>query len=150
MNKGIRPTARRDGLVIQHLDDETLVYDLELNKAYCLNRTASLVWQECDGQKSPEEIRRSICLGGVEVDTDIVNFALGQLASEKLLEGNDRFLTSNTSRSRRETIRRLGMVSVALLPIVASVVAPPAAHAASCLVLDSPCITSAQCCTGCC
>ena len=46
------PRARQDELVVEELSDETLVYDLKRHKANCLNRTAALVWQDCDGQTS--------------------------------------------------------------------------------------------------
>ena len=46
------PFARkREGhLVIDELPDEVLVYDLDRHKAHCLNQTAALVWQHCDGK----------------------------------------------------------------------------------------------------
>jgi len=39
------PRARKDGLVIKELVNETLVYDLERDEAHCLNQTAALVWK---------------------------------------------------------------------------------------------------------
>ena len=36
------PEARQDGLVIEELLEEILVYDLKRHRAYCLNRTAAL------------------------------------------------------------------------------------------------------------
>ena len=44
------PAARKDELVIQEVEGETLVYDLKSHKAHCLNRTAALVWKRCDGR----------------------------------------------------------------------------------------------------
>jgi hypothetical protein len=38
------PKKRRKGLVVHALPDETLVYDLENDRALCLNRTAALVF----------------------------------------------------------------------------------------------------------
>jgi hypothetical protein len=49
MNGIHKPEARKDGLVIQDLPEEILVYDLNTNKAHCLNQTAAYVWQACDG-----------------------------------------------------------------------------------------------------
>jgi hypothetical protein len=43
--RALMPRARRDELVVEELDDETLVYDLERHKARCLNHTAALVWR---------------------------------------------------------------------------------------------------------
>ena len=46
------PKARHNKLVIQELEDEVLVYDLERNQAHCLNRTAALIWEHCDGKQT--------------------------------------------------------------------------------------------------
>ena len=39
------PIARHAGLVIQEMPDEVLVYDMDSNKAHCLNETGSL-WKK--------------------------------------------------------------------------------------------------------
>jgi hypothetical protein len=52
MANGFKPLARREKLVVQNLGDETLIYDLDENRAYCLNETAARVWQFCDGEKT--------------------------------------------------------------------------------------------------
>jgi hypothetical protein len=44
------PCARKAGLVIQDMPDEVLVYDLDTNKAHCLNKSAAFVWRSCDGK----------------------------------------------------------------------------------------------------
>ncbi len=45
------PRARKEGLLIQELPEEVLVFDLSTAKAHCLNHTAALVWRRCDGKK---------------------------------------------------------------------------------------------------
>ncbi|MCA1557151.1 MAG: hypothetical protein LC731_01270, partial [Acidobacteria bacterium] len=52
--------------------------------------------------------------------------------------------------SRRELGRRLGLASLAALPLILSMETPVAAQAATCLPLGSGCITNASCCTGLC
>ena len=52
------PKARQHGLVIQEMPDEVLVYDLDTNKAHCLNRSAALVWRSCDGNNTVADIVR--------------------------------------------------------------------------------------------
>ena len=54
------PQARDEGLVIQELPDEVLVYDLDRHRSHCLNHTASAVWRLCDGQKSVSEIAQKL------------------------------------------------------------------------------------------
>jgi hypothetical protein len=149
MKKRFRPTARRDGLVVQHFDNEVLVYDLEASKAFCLNKTASMVWLKCDGRRSSAEISRCLNADGIAIDERVVDFAIDLLACEKLVESGTECRLLKTTRSRREAIRQLGMAS-ALLPIVASVVAPAAAQVGSCLAVDTPCTMSSQCCSNCC
>ena len=49
MKKRIAPKARKENLVVQESNGEVLIYDLDTNKAFCLNETSALVWQACDG-----------------------------------------------------------------------------------------------------
>ena len=58
MNNPQYPIARKNGLVVQEVPDEVLVYDLDTNKAHCLNKTAAAVWQSCDGKTSVPEIAK--------------------------------------------------------------------------------------------
>ncbi len=46
------PVARHKNLIVKELPDETLIYDLDSDKAHCLNQTAALVWKNCDGTRS--------------------------------------------------------------------------------------------------
>ena len=43
-------------MIVEELQDETLVYDLNRHKARCLKRTAALVWGRCDGRTSVSEV----------------------------------------------------------------------------------------------
>ena len=52
----VLPNARKENLVIEELPGEVLVYDLNLHKAHCLNQTAALVWERCDGQTSVKQM----------------------------------------------------------------------------------------------
>ena len=52
--------ARKDDIVVKKLKDETLIYDLKENKAYCLNETSAMVWRLCDGKRSAVEIAEEI------------------------------------------------------------------------------------------
>ena len=49
------PLARRERLLVEELPDEVLVYDLDREKAHCLNRTAALIWNHCDGRTTVED-----------------------------------------------------------------------------------------------
>jgi len=141
-----QPLARKEGLVVHELPDEVLVYDTETDRAHCLNQTAAFVWKRCDGRKSASEIARELSVGNqAKVDQRIVNLALDELSRRNLLIGPVKLSGLN----RREIIRALAVSAVAL-PVVASIVAPQPAEAASCLPNGSQCGTSAQCCSGLC
>jgi hypothetical protein len=47
---------QREGLTIVSAGDETLIYDPPADKVHVLNPTALLIWQQCDGKHTPEEI----------------------------------------------------------------------------------------------
>ena len=54
------PLARTESLIIKELADETLIYDTQRDKAHCLNSTAALVWKNCDGKRSVNDLRELI------------------------------------------------------------------------------------------
>jgi hypothetical protein len=154
MNAGhdqLKPCVRADGLVVQALPDEVLVYDLERHKAHCLNHTAAQVWKHCDGQTSVAEM---VCKLEQEMKTpvpeDVVWLALQQLGKARLLAEKIDAPETGKRISRREVIRRLGWGAAVALPLVTSIVAPTAVEAASCLSTGSACTSSAQCCSGVC
>jgi hypothetical protein len=158
------PTARREGLVVRELEDETLVYDLDRNEAHCLNQTAALVWKHCDGRKTAEEIAAT--LGNEleeKVDEKIVRLALSQLRKRRLLTEKIPRVTPGQGRlhiSRREMAHKVAQAMVIALPVITTIAAPTPASAGSCnpncgvpptaecCPTGCPCITAAICCSG--
>ena len=137
MNNSQRPIARKSGLVVQEVPDEVLVYDLESNKAHCLNRSAALVWRSCDGKNSISEITRLVEeQAGGKVTDDFVWLAIDQLSENNLLEKE--VLVSFNGQSRREAIKKIGMASMVAVPIIASLVAPQSALAAVSCSCNTP------------
>ena len=47
----LRPKARQEGLLVQEVPDEVLVYDTASHKAHCLNRTAAVVWRRATARR---------------------------------------------------------------------------------------------------
>src|SRR5438552_18912658 len=81
------PKARQNALVVQEMSDEVLVYDLDTNKAHCLNSSAALVWRSCDGTRSVADIVLEFERSGAgEVSEDFVWLAIDQLNENRLLE----------------------------------------------------------------
>jgi hypothetical protein len=153
MNSSQVPVARKEGLVIQEMPDEVLVYDLDTNKAHCLNQTAAFVWKSCDGRNSVADITKLVGVdSGNAVPEDLVWLAIDQL-SEKNLLANDLKANFNGS-TRREVIKKIGLAAVIGIPVVASLTAPTSVMAAvSCAcTVQSNCPTLPGCpttaCTG--
>ena len=127
------PKARKDQLIVQQANDETLVYDLRSDKAHCLNLTAAAVWKSCDGKTTVADMVRQLGgeLGG-PVDEEVIWLALTQLEKFNLLDEKLTKPVTVVGMSRRELAKRLGTAAVIALPLVISIVAPTAAHALTC------------------
>lgn len=138
------PVARSENIVVQTLETELLIYDLMTNKAFCLNETAKVVFEACDGQTSLAELKRRAGL-----PDEVIYFALDELRRENLLAEN--YQSKFAGVSRRDVIKRIGLATMIALPVVASLVAPTAAHAASVFCGgDVVCIEAGQnVCAGC-
>ncbi len=138
------PRSRTDNLVIRELDDETLVYDMERDEAHCLNQTAALVWEQCDGKTTAAQAARSLQSKlDVSVDTDLVWLAVKQLQRFHLVEA----AKNSPSVSRRTLVLKYAPAALAL-PVIMSITAPIAATIPSCGGSGAPCGgTNPPCCT---
>ena len=126
------PRARQASLIIKEVDDETLVYDVEADKAHCLNTTAAQVWKSCDGKTSVQEIATQMSsTDGAPVDESLVWLALDQLEKFKLLDEAPAKPAMLAGLTRRQMVARLG-IAAAALPAIVSVSAPAAADGESC------------------
>jgi hypothetical protein len=150
-SKTLLPRARRDGLVIQVLDDETLVYDLERDEAHCLNETAALVWQQCDGKTTDERMASLLQKQfQMQVDVDLVWLAVKQLRRFHLIEDGEGSITKARSVSRRKLLLKYAPAALAL-PVIISISAPTPAQVTSVCSqttgrpLGCPCSSNGQC-----
>jgi len=135
------PVARSERLLIEKLPDEVLVYDLDRKKAHCLNSTAALIWNHCDGKTSVKDLVSILEKHSKgRVQDDVVWFGLDQLRSARLLEGPPT-AAGKERLSRRELVKRIGLA--AAVPTIVSVLAPKASAAISCA--GKACVTDAQC-----
>lgn len=148
-NEQVLPRMRKNGLVIQALADEVLVYDRDRNRAHCLNQTAATVWEHCDGKTTPAEMAELMAMGlDAPVAEQIVWLGLDQLRKATLLEEPFKLSSSPVAAiSRREAIRRVGLVAAAALPVVTSIIAPKAAQAANCRPNGDLCNGNGNCCS---
>ncbi len=151
MNNPQFPIARSTGLVVQEVPDEVLVYDLDSNKAHCLNKTAALVWKSCNGNNTVSDIAKLVeSQAGGSVGDDIVWLAIDQLSETGLLE--TQLASKFAGQSRRAVIKKIGLASMIAIPVIASLVAPPSALAVgSCECTNNAgCATPRGCSTRCC
>jgi hypothetical protein len=146
------PRARQQGLIIEDLPGEVLVYDSERDRAHCLNQTAALVWKYCDGKTTVSQMARNLerDLNTANVDERMVSYALEQLSRDHLLEESFVPATMLSGLTRRQMVRTLGIAAVIAVPVVTSIVVPTARAATTCTSPGQPCGSSAQCCSGLC
>jgi hypothetical protein len=117
-----------------------------------LNKTAAFVWQQCDGRTTTQQIARSLSLElHSDVDHKLVWFALRQLDRHHLLEQHLDPQSGLFAVSRREALRALGVGAAVTLPVVASILAPtPAQAATGCKGTGATCSSGIECCSGVC
>ena len=126
------PKTRSTRLFVQELPDELVVYDVERNEVHCLNGIAARVWALCDGKHTVAEI---VQLLGSDLEPQaaetLVWMALDQFEEKHLLEeASPLDLYRPEDMTRRQMVLRAALL-VALLPVVDSIIAPPAALAQS-------------------
>lgn len=139
------PLSRQSNIVAQELENEILIYDLNNNKAFCLNETSSLVYQFCDGKTSVAEISRLMSVRlRTSISEDFVRLALKSFRKNDLLDNGDELTDHFAGLTRREIVKKVGLTSMVALPFVASLVAPTSANAAS---VDCSCVNPGQCLT---
>ena len=142
------PRARHEQLIVKELPDELLIYDLKHDQAHCLNETAALVWKNCDGRKTVDQLRELMeDNAGSPVPEEMVWLALDQLESFKLLDEAALKPAQFAGMNRRDMVRRVGIAAIAL-PVILSIVSPTAQAQGSCNANGQACGSNNQCCSG--
>ena len=141
------PKARKEGLLVETLPGEVLVYDLERKKAHCLNQTAGLIWEHCDGKTNATEIAHAMSdLLNTPIDEEVVWYGLKHLSKTQLLETAIVRPSELPNVTRRDLIRKIGLA--ASIPLVMSVLAPQASAVISGCA-DRFCLNNTDCIPGC-
>jgi hypothetical protein len=140
------PAAREEGLLIEQVADETVVYDTESKDAHCLSPLAAVVFSHCDGRTTLEEAATLASERlGEPVDVPSVLDALVQLDERDLIADDGRF-----GMSRRDMLRRSAAVAGAATvagPLISTVMAQPAIAQSSATcgpLLCCPCGTASK------
>jgi hypothetical protein len=130
---GSLPRARQEGLLVETVGEELLLYDQDSHTAHCLSPFAACVWRHCDGERDVTELAE---LAGVS--ESLVADALHELHENDLLDAEPQPMQSAVSGvSRREAIVR-GVrygAAAAAVPLIVSATAATPAMASS----GSPC-----------
>jgi hypothetical protein len=135
------PAARDQGLLIESVGDETVIYDLETKQAHCLKALAAAAFTYADGKNTAADIAElaSYRLGQPVTEAEVED-AISQLGDCGLL---DTALVIHDGLSRREAVKRIGAIAgaVAAAPLITSIIAPTAAMAGNSVIPTG--------CTGC-
>ena len=153
-DKGL-PVARKEGLLVEPVGDETVVYDAKTKEAHCLSPLTAAVFAHCDGDTTIAELTSVTAERlGEPVEASRVLDALAQLEERDLMAVPAK---TRDDLSRRDMLRRSAAAAggVAMAPLITSVVAPNAiaANSATCAnLLCCPCCTNSNlnrndCCT---
>jgi hypothetical protein len=127
----LHPRRRTLQLSVQHVGQETLIYDEQTHRAFCLNPVAAAVWNRCDGETMSTAIVASAALAlELPVTDELVHLSLTELMRDGLLEP-DAALSVAVTLSRRDAMLKLGARAAMLLPVVVAITAPTAAQAYS-------------------
>ena len=127
--KTSNPKTRRDGLILQELPTELLVYDQKTHRAHCLNASAASVFQSADGSSSVAEIARAASERlGAPFSEDLAWLALEELDKNDLLETPLPLIPQGPTR--RDVIAA-GAAAAVMLPVILAITAPTPAHAQS-------------------
>jgi len=140
---------RKEGLIVEEVENETIVYDPKVDRMHCLNPTAALVFRHCDGATPVDQVSKRLSQRlGVPMDATVVNLTLHRLSRARLIEPLPGAPVN--AISRREVAKALGPTGglSVLLPAVISVIAPTAASAATCVPIGGCCTVKGDCCPG--
>jgi hypothetical protein len=146
MNKSpVLPKLRKANLVVRELSGETLIYNLETHRTFCLNETALLILDQCDGTTT---IDQAVAALRGEANSQLTAELIWTTIQECRELLDDIVETPMGHISRRRLLQTATALGIAL-PIVSSLVAPTAAYAQSCAGDQQPCnINSPNCCSG--
>jgi hypothetical protein len=109
----MKPVARTDRLIRQVVGQETLVYDPADDTACCLNPLATLVWRQCDGTHSVDEIAAT-----VQHELSLVDSVEAEEAVWRVIDELEKHhLLQPVKASEKQVPRRDVLKALALLPL---------------------------------
>ena len=83
--------SKRPDVLIEGIDEETVLFDPQNRNTYALNQVGSIIWQLCDGEHTPyeisEEISDALGVDSAHVLKDVLKI-INELLDKKLVETN--------------------------------------------------------------
>jgi hypothetical protein len=143
----MRPEARIEGLLVEEVGDELVIYDVQRHRAHRLNRSAALVWRSCDGHKTVAELTRSLQQElSPAADKNLVCRAVHRLGKARLLREPASGSAGAPRMTRRQALSRLGRTAALafLVPAVTSITAPTLVWANEDFCEEQPCVTNCR------
>ncbi|MCC6943509.1 MAG: PqqD family protein [Thermomicrobiales bacterium] len=125
-------------------DGEIVLLDHERLTYHTLTRPAFVVWQLCDGSRTPRSISEEMRRSGSTLPTEIVELAIAELAEAGLLASCESFVSQAVTRRVVLKTAVAGTLGALIAPMVQSVTLPTSASA------QTGCSYSGQCTTNCC
>jgi hypothetical protein len=118
--------ARSEGLVVEELGDELLVYDLDTDAVHCLTPIAARVWRACDGTASTVALAQELGLSADELTGALAELDRCDLLVSPAIEVG----VENGGLSRRDLGLKVTKVAAATatVPLILSIAAPAAAQ----------------------
>lgn len=141
-----RPVARQEGLLVETVDGDTVVYDLESKEVHCLKSLAAVVFSQADGTKTASEIAELAAYRlGENVSEADVKEAVSQLQQRGLID----LALAGDGISRRDALRGIAAAGAGAI-MITTIAAPTALAAGSTIATGNCCGNSAagDTCTG--
>lgn len=147
------PKAKSNNLLTEEVAGELLVFDVNNNRAHCLNASAAAIWRHCDGTRSIESLAGHLFPKLQAADSArLVAVGIERLRRRRLLEDSPSS-QATVDLSKRQMLKKAAIIAAAAgvaAPLVSTVLAPTSAYAFSCIPSGLMCSASAQCCSGLC
>jgi hypothetical protein len=127
------PVARTEGLLVEPVGDETVIYDSETKEAHCLKPLAAIVFAHADGTMTTHDAAALAeqRLGESVTEDDVAN-AVDELRASSLIDTPMLFVEDGLSR--RQMLRRTAYAGAAATTagaFITTIGAPPAMAACS-------------------
>lgn len=128
----MKPLALQEGVIVQPLGNELLVYRQDRDEAHCLNSLTALIWKSSDGTRGLAELTALVRREAqADADDALVLSALECLSQAGLLREDVVTTPARGGVSRRDLLRRVcvngGMIAASAAVI--SLLAPTPAQA---------------------